>query len=265
MSKDPTVIYDGSIEGFLSALRFLTLKRFSPHKIVASHRHIPEIFEQTIEITNDNEKDIISFLLYLKDRISPDIIKKILYAYLSEIEDFETTTINYILRALKLGNRYIYNIADEYVATLNEICRKVNRECHRFYGLMRFTKTSEGFYYAPFEPDHNIISLIVPHFVDRLKDQTWIIHDTKRDIAVLYQHISREVSQVTISDDIKIENDEQALSELWQCYFRSLSIENRTNSRLQTRCMPKRYWKYLTEKTTTARQPLPYLRHRKPV
>lgn len=265
MMSNLTVIYDGSIEGFLSALRYLVLKNQIPRILISKEHHIPSIFEETLTIANDNEQDINSFMLYLCKRISVDVIKKILLAFLSEIKGFEMTTLNYITKGLKVGKNYTKYLSDDDALSVNEMCRKVRRECHRFYGLMRFSKTSEGVYYAPFEPDHNIISLIVPHFVDRLKDQTWIIHDIKRDIAVLYEHLSGQTLQVTINNDIVVEDEEKIINELWRSYFKSLAIQNRTNPKLQKRCMPKRYWKYLIEKneTTTARQPLPCPHHHK--
>lgn len=266
MINNQTIIYDGSIEGFISAIRYIVMRKTIPQKMISVYHHIPSMFEEIIDITTAHQSDINSFLMYLKNQISDTVIKKILLAYLSEINGFEMITLKYIFRGLKIGKYYLNHTADENVLSIDDICIKVKRECHRFYGLMRFTKSSEGVYYASFEPDHNIISILIPHFTDRLKDQTWIIHDIKRDIAVLYQYPSRQIHQININDDINIEEDERTIGELWRCYFRSLAIESRINPRLQKRCMPRRYWKYLTEKNeiTTAKQPSPYLRHRKP-
>ncbi|MCX8026449.1 MAG: TIGR03915 family putative DNA repair protein [Thermodesulfovibrionales bacterium] len=242
-----TVIYDASIEGFISAIRYLVMSKTIPNDIVSKDMHIPTIFEEVVEVTNCNQTDINSFLLYLKTRIHPDVIKRIFYAYLSEIKGFEITTLHYIIRGLKLGQHYLKKTTDEYVFDINNMCSKVKRECHRFYGLMRFQKTRDDIYYASFEPDHNIISLIIPHFVGRFNDQTWIIHDVKRGLAVLYEQTSRKTYQVNIDDNVDVEDDED-IRALWRCYFDSLKIESRINPKLQKRCMPQRYWKYLTEK-----------------
>ncbi|ETI99568.1 MAG: hypothetical protein Q611_LSC00264G0001, partial [Leuconostoc sp. DORA_2] len=36
-------------------------------------------------------------------------------------------------------------------------------------------------------------------------------------------------------------------SSLWKCYFKSTTIEERKNLRLQRQMMPKRYWKHIFE------------------
>jgi probable DNA metabolism protein len=42
--------------------------------------------------------------------------------------------------------------------------------------------------------------------------------------------------------------DEQLFQKLWKAYFKSLTIKERINPKLQRQHLPKRYWKYLTEK-----------------
>ena len=36
--------------------------------------------------------------------------------------------------------------------------------------------------------------------------------------------------------------------DLWKSYFKAMTIKERLNPTLQRRCMPRRYWAYLTEK-----------------
>jgi probable DNA metabolism protein len=42
--------------------------------------------------------------------------------------------------------------------------------------------------------------------------------------------------------------DESAYQYLWKNYFTSVNIVSRKNTKLHLRHIPKRYWKYLTEK-----------------
>jgi probable DNA metabolism protein len=41
---------------------------------------------------------------------------------------------------------------------------------------------------------------------------------------------------------------EELYQHLWQQYFKSVNIVSRKNTKLHIQHMPKRYWKYLTEK-----------------
>ncbi|MGL5152900.1 MAG: DUF4130 domain-containing protein, partial [Clostridium sp.] len=40
---------------------------------------------------------------------------------------------------------------------------------------------------------------------------------------------------------------EDNYTDLWKEYFKSVTIKERTNPKLQKRMMPKRYWENLTE------------------
>ena len=43
--------------------------------------------------------------------------------------------------------------------------------------------------------------------------------------------------------------DGKLFQRLWKGYFDAMTIRERINPRLQRQMMPKRYWRFLTEKT----------------
>ena len=45
-----------------------------------------------------------------------------------------------------------------------------------------------------------------------------------------------------------LDEKEELYQHLWQQYFKSVNIVARKNTKLHIQHMPKRYWKYLTEK-----------------
>lgn len=51
-----------------------------------------------------------------------------------------------------------------------------------------------------------------------------------------------------ILDEEMMAEDEKLFQDLWKRYFKALSIKERYNPRLQRQHMPRRFWKYLTEK-----------------
>ena len=50
-----------------------------------------------------------------------------------------------------------------------------------------------------------------------------------------------------LSDELLSEND-QLFQELWRTYFKAICIRERLNPKKQLNDMPRRYWRYLTEK-----------------
>ena len=50
-----------------------------------------------------------------------------------------------------------------------------------------------------------------------------------------------------LNDEV-LSDDDQLLQDLWRTYFKAICIRERLNPRKQLQDMPRRYWKYLTEK-----------------
>lgn len=139
-------------------------------------------------------------------------------------------------------------LSHPYVLDVVNYIGKIGRELDHLHGFLRFTENSAGVLYAPFEPDNNIIDLLMPHFIARLKTFSFILHDKKRNLAAIYN--TKQWILVQLSEDAAFEpsQDEAEIQDLWRCYYDSVGISERKNTKLMKRCMPVRYWKYLPEK-----------------
>ena len=51
------------------------------------------------------------------------------------------------------------------------------------------------------------------------------------------------------SFSIELDDDEVLYDQLWKDYFRSVNIEARRNMKLHVQYVPRRYWRYMNEKT----------------
>ena len=56
-----------------------------------------------------------------------------------------------------------------------------------------------------------------------------------------------DLSNGKMDDDILSEND-MIFQQLWRTYFKAICIKERMNPKKQLSDMPRRYWKYMTEK-----------------
>ncbi|RZK18389.1 MAG: DUF4130 domain-containing protein, partial [Pedobacter sp.] len=122
--------------------------------------------------------------------------------------------------------------------------------------FIRFQKTGDGMFYASIDPDFNVLPLISNHFKNRYADQEWIIYDLKRKYGLHYN--LKTVEEITIDftstvnqktpASIFMDEKEELYSLLWKDYFKSANIVARKNTKLHVKHVPKRYWKYLTEK-----------------
>jgi len=239
-------IYDGSFEGLLTAVYESFILREMPDGIIPSGDMQESLFNQNKYIVSDSKK-ADRLLFEVKDRISQEALENILYLFLSEIDGAGMFIYNYLSLGWKVGSKLHLYLSDDRVLKVHQICKKVMGERHRMLGLIRFKLLKGNVYYGPIEPDYNITALLAPHFVKRFAMQDFIIHDVKRDIAVLYNREKWIITEFSLDCPPVIEEDEVHYEHLWKEYCKSIAITNRYNPKLQRKNMPARYWKYLTE------------------
>ncbi|WP_024834341.1 TIGR03915 family putative DNA repair protein [Ruminiclostridium josui] len=240
-------IYDGTWDCFLTAIHHYYYDKQDVSNIESSLCYKPNLIDEYRTITTDiiKAKAVEEAILH---KISAESLENIQRCFFSEIEGREIWILKYIRMGFKIGSRIDSMLGDKTVLDVLIPARKVGLECHRMLGLIRFELLEGGIYYSKIQPDHNIISFISPHFKNRFSDQNWIIHDTKRKIASLYNTKKMLLSYMDLSNIPELHSDELKFQALWKNYYKHIAIKNRINPKLQKNFMPKRYWKNLTEK-----------------
>lgn len=250
------LLYDDSFEGLLTAVFEVFEYKFSPAEIISKQNYQSEsLFSEVHEVYTSQEKSE-RVLKKLELNLGKSAISQLLKVYLSERKDLEFLILNAIQKSLKNPTQNILqNYGDEQILEISKINKSINREIHRMHAFIRFEKLKDDFYFSKIEPDFNVLPLIVKHFKDRYQDQKWMIFDLKRHYGVFYDLKTIEFFYPE-SDQIyqfkKIENllheEEIRYQKLWQRYFLKTNIPERKNLKLHYQHVPKRYWKYLTEK-----------------
>jgi probable DNA metabolism protein len=84
----------------------------------------------------------------------------------------------------------------------------------------------------------------------------WIIHDKKREEAVIFSAADKEWLLIELEKEFEPElsAEETDIQELWKSFFAAVSIKNRRNAKVQQQFMPKKYWKHLIEKPGSSLQ-----------
>ncbi|MDP4087887.1 MAG: TIGR03915 family putative DNA repair protein [Bacillota bacterium] len=242
-----TFVYDGTFDGLLTCVYDYYYSKCDVEEIVCSDSLPGDFIHDLISVTTSQEK-ADKVLAAIREKIGLDALKNIFTVFLSEESCMEMLLLSYIKLGFKLGKNIEHHLHNEVVLKVMKTCSRVNFETHRLNGFIRFKCVGKELYYAAIEPDHNILTLLAPHFAERFSNMRWIIHDVKRELAVLYNceqwvlaPMSRESSKEFISaEDNFYEN-------LWKTYYSTVAIEERENPRLRRRLMPSRYWKYIIE------------------
>lgn len=251
-----TLIYDGSFEGLLTAVFEIFEYKLSLPKIISKENYSSEnMFAEIHEVFTSHEKSE-RVLKKLELNLGKQGISQLLKVYFSEREDLEVLILDAIQKSLKkpLVN-ILQNYADGQILEISKINKSINREIHRMHAFVRFEKLKDDVYFSKIEPDFNVLPLIVKHFKDRYQDQKWMIFDLKRHYGVFYNLENVEVFYPEKDQIYQFKKTEELLHEeevryqkLWQRYFFKTNIPERKNLKLHYQHVPKRYWKYLTEK-----------------
>lgn len=249
------VVYDGSFNGFLSAVFDIYYYKFEHAKICRTTQYLGNLLGEIHQVTT-NEKNSERLWQGLARHISPKARKMLYDSFLSELPGIENTLLDYIRYTFENTRSIEHDFSNRAVLMVQQTSRKVHREKHRMEAFVRFQKAKDNLYYALIDPDFNVLPLISSHFKKRYADQRWLIYDTHRKYGIYYD--LQAVNEVNINFSTGVTNgkftqsvyaeDEDIYQQLWQQYFKSVNIPARKNTKLHLQHMPRRYWKYLTEK-----------------
>ena len=245
-------VFDGTLEGLLTSVFEFYERKPVEIRLVAQKHFELVLMDEVLEITSDETK-AKRVWEGLKKKMGSEWQLRFYTAFLSE----DAATFQQLFNFA----RYIFdnpkgaekNFGNPAVLAVTQMERSVNRERHRMKAFIRFQETADGIFYAPIEPDFNVLPLISKFFKNRYADQRWIIYDLKRKYGLYYdlekvvEIVLEETPEMKLTSDL-LHDKEQLYGLLWSDYFKSTNIKARKNMKLHIRHVPKRYWKYLTEK-----------------
>ena len=177
-------LYDGSFEGLLTTI-FYAYGCKDEVKITKSSSYVPSLITSIEEINTEEDK-FDRVYSSIKDKLSYSTLKNVYYLYLSDLPTSADLIYKYLKLCYKFGDSINLAKNNDIILAVDKYCRRVSLEAHRFTGFVRFKEIAPLTFYSTIEPDHNIIPLIQSHFIERFSDQNFIVHDIKREIALIY-------------------------------------------------------------------------------
>ena len=240
-------LYDGSFEGLLTAIYYAYSYK-EKCTIVRVHNYKPSLLSEVYEVITEEDK-FSRVYKSIMDKLNEEVLQKVYYLYLSDIRGAEDIILDYIKLCYRFGVNINLAKNNSTISAVDKIARKVSHEAHRFTGFVRFREIGHLSYYATIEPDYNILPLILNHFKIRFSDQNFIIHDLKRDVAIVYNKKEAIITNLTKEDGERLNSsiNDNDFENLWRVFYNSINIKERENHRCRNQYMPKRYWKHLIE------------------
>lgn len=253
--------FDRTLNGLLSAVFDAFSLHEMPEALLGAGDPLPLFYDRIHEVVTDEEK-AHRVWTGLEKKLSSRGLHIISVSYLSELKELDIHLFKYICKVFKYTGTLSMerNFSDEDVLFCTNTCRRVHHEALRMKQFLRFQKALDGTYLGVIHPDQNVLPLVIEHFQDRFNDQCFLIFDARRKYGYYYdkQAITRitfaegqalpfDLETGKMDEQLLAEND-KIFQELWKTYFKAICIKERLNPKKQAGDMPRRYWKYMTEK-----------------
>ncbi len=260
-------VFDNTLDGLLTAVFDSFFLHQQPEMLLGEGEQLPLFADEPHVVVTDSGK-AARVWKGLEKHLSVEGLRMIAVSWLSEERTLNQPLFNFICKVFRQKGSSSTeqlslerNASDADVLGVRNSCRRVLHEQLRMKQFIRFQKAKDGTYLAVVSPDHNVLPLIIDHFQDRFNDQPWLIYDAKRHYGYYYDgvaapiHITFEdesavpfdLTNGKLDEDVLSEND-RIFQDLWRTYFKAICIKERMNPKKQLSDMPRRYWKYMTEK-----------------
>ena len=255
-----TLAHDGSWPGYLCTCAEALNAPEPVPRVVGSEAPLG-LFESRMAVARDDGRAAA-----LWDRLTAKAgvpaMRIVLEAFLSERPDARTNAAVVIRRLRRDGAAALRDLADPVVLSVDKAANKARREAERMTGIARFSELADGSWYAPLEPECDVLPLVADHFAARFAAMRFALHDLRRGRAVLHDPgrpwlltdgfaLNRPEPDGGDApgyiDPLMLSSDESRTRDLWRRYFAATAIEGRLNPGLQSAHIPKKYWRLLTE------------------
>ncbi|NNE75983.1 MAG: DNA metabolism protein [Pricia sp.] len=254
MDNSKILIYDGSFNGFLTSVFVAFDEKIQVTDIQKNSLGQNGLFSdsETVFTNIDKAKRVWHGI----EKKSYSAIKNIYFAFMSETKGVEILLYRYVRKLFFTKYAVHSDYSDGIVLKIAQLAKSVGREKHRMEAFVRFQLTKDEIYFANIEPDFDVLPLISKHFRSRYADQQWLIYDVKRKYGIFYdlqkvELITLDLQNILVNRTHRSEHvseEDYSYQDLWNNYFKSTNIKARINLKLHTQHVPKRYWKYLSEK-----------------
>ncbi|WP_165050789.1 MULTISPECIES: TIGR03915 family putative DNA repair protein [unclassified Adlercreutzia] len=274
-------VYDGTLEGLLSAIFAAYANREDPSDVMREGVMQPRLSQRVSRIETDvaHADRVRRGLCRACGHQAFSAVKK---AALSAREDAGTAAYRFVRYAMdsqkkrdcarcrkratcsgaqgrgpcpKQRGRALSDVTHPAVEPLFRIARAVDQECEHMRQFIRFehlTSDEADVWFARCNPRDSVIPLVMGHFVERFSVQPFIIYDENHHLAGVFDgstwYLVRTDDPATSLLELPGHAaDEAAMQQAWKRFYRTVAVESRYNPELRRHFMPKRFWRNLTE------------------
>lgn len=269
-------LYDGSVEGLLTAVFLTYAHKERPIDICPAAHHQPRLGQEVREITTD---------FALATRVQRGICRQAGYEAFNVVKiaaladdpttgmavyrfirycmdarnaaDFKQNAKGEALRTQRfdqagcgpalLKGSAVSSILHPAVEPVLKLERFVQNERHHILEFLRFEELEGGLWCARCEPKASVVPLVMDWFAARFNIQPFVIYDKGHHLAGVYEGADWHLVKTDTFTPPPCSANELKMQDAWKRFYNTLAVEARYNPELRRQFMPKRFWKNITE------------------
>lgn len=245
-------LYDGSIEGLLSAVFESYASHEVPEDIVEEGDWQPRLLQSVRHIDTDMAR-ARRVRAGINRAAGNRAFSAIVRASLSEDPDKGIKVLRFIRYVMNKNSgrnprlSVLSDLSNPVVGDVIALSNRVTNEAEKMRQFVRFTKRANGVWFSHCNPNASVVPLVMPHFVARFNIQPFLVYDEVHELAGAYDGCDWQLMRGT-ADLVPARADgDEYMEALWRCFYDALSIDARYNPELRRHFMPVRLWKNLPE------------------
>lgn len=210
----------------------------------------PELFCVYHHVEADSEK-ARKVAVSVRKKISERAFHMVYGAALSQQPDKADAIYRFLVLGFHVGPKVVDLLGQPQVSTLFQLDRKVKNEAHYFREFIRFSSVAQGqILWSRIDPKSDVLTLVAPHFADRMPSEAWMIVDGGRRRAAVHPP-DEDFYLTSLTDEelayMERARQEDAFTGLWKAFFKAVGIEQRRNPKCQRTMLPIWFRKNMTE------------------
>lgn len=240
-------ICSDTFDGIFSALHDAWKEcRHSDAEIVMYGMLQQKFFCEYTAVDETREKTV-KVVRLIRKYLGTEAYAQICYALLSNEEDKGTSVFHVIQKARNIfdSKKIMSHLTDSDVSRVFTLSRKVSNESHLYEEFIRFMEVGDGILFSEITPESQILTCIADHFENRLPMENWMIYDKTHKSVLIHEKQNKSIivrlnAEEQLSD-ITVSDGEKKYNRLWEIFFKSIAIKERTNKKCQMSHMPLKY------------------------
>ena len=247
---------DNSIDGIFTAVYIAWSSRLGHSNVKIEEKSEGskfsniELFAEYIAVDTDNEL-ANKVARSIREKISEEAYEMSCRVALSDYSGKADLIYRFLIMGFAIGGQVIEHLSNEVVNMMFKVNKNVGNEAHHLQGFIRFSEQDNGLLTSIIHPKNNVLSLVAPHFADRLPMERFLIYDGNRKLAVLHvphtPWIIAEVPDIDQNRVREVSEYEDRYRDLWISFFDHIAIKERVNPKLQRNNLPLRFRGDMTE------------------